>query len=512
MNYQDIAALVEENMKTIFAYALNRVQVKEEAEDLAGEIITAILGSASSLKNDAAFFGWFWAIAANTTKKYFRKKRHLPTELLDESFSDDTDVAEEIIRSEEITILRRELALLSREYRECTVAYYFDALSCKEISDRYGISVDMVKYYLYKTRRMLKEGMSMNREYGERSYRPATFHFTTIFSGSFNREYQNLFNRKLPGNILYCAYYTPMTIGELSVELGVSAVYLEDEIELLMKYGFLTATDKGKYQTKLCIFTEAYDREFYRAAEEGFTGRLGGILTSVKEKLPEIRALGFDGCGMEENRLMWALYFNLIREGCEHWKNSSSIDYPKALYDNAKGVNYAADYDSYDTLYTSNAFAGYYGLSEKVAASFANFGVLGDKNALDSEHNWARLHELVKQSIGGGAEAPLVYLTPAQVDRIYEEILTDEVAAMGEFYRNLTVCAAQLMHSHAPKAVADEINAVIQSAIFHRTVGLMGKLAVDSGMLTQPSDDLPAAVFLYEVEKLAPGMKGNCSN
>ena len=74
MNQQKITSLVEANMKTLFAYALNRVSVKEDAEDLAGDIIAAILQSAPRLKNDDAFYGWFWAIAANTTKKYFRKK------------------------------------------------------------------------------------------------------------------------------------------------------------------------------------------------------------------------------------------------------------------------------------------------------------------------------------------------------------------------------------------------------------------------------------------------------
>ncbi|MBQ9718219.1 MAG: sigma-70 family RNA polymerase sigma factor, partial [Clostridia bacterium] len=66
MNYQTIAALTEANMKTIFAYALNRVSGKEEAEDLAGDIILAVLQSAPRLKNEDAFYGWFWAIAANT--------------------------------------------------------------------------------------------------------------------------------------------------------------------------------------------------------------------------------------------------------------------------------------------------------------------------------------------------------------------------------------------------------------------------------------------------------------
>ena len=378
MNQETIAALVETNMKTIFAYALNRVSDKEEAEDLAGDIIAAILQSAPGLKNDDAFYGWFWAVAANTTRKYFRKKSGFSVVELDESCAEDGTVDDTVIAKEEIALLRRELSLLSKEYRECTLAYYFDGLSCREISEKSGISVEMVKYYLYKTRRILKEGISMTREYGEKSYRPAEFHFHTIFSGMFNREYQNLFTRKLPGNILYCAYYTPVTVSELSLELGVSAVYLEDEIELLKNYDLLTVTGNGKVQTKLCIFTEAFDHEFYRAAEERFTGRLREILTNVKEKLPEIRTLNFRGCSMEENRLLWALYFKLISEGCSHWKDFCHVEYPRVLYGDAKGVVYGVDYEEGEGVYSSNAFAGYYGLNETTAATFANFGILGE--------------------------------------------------------------------------------------------------------------------------------------
>ena len=512
MNYQTIADLTEANMKTIFAYALNRVSGKEEAEDLAGDIILAVLQSAPRLKNEDAFYGWFWAIAANTTKKYFRKKSGHPVAELDESYSEDEDVAETVAGREEIAVLRRELSLLSKEYRECTLAYYFDELSCREISEKFGISVEMVKYYLYKTRRILKEGIAMTREYGEKSYRPADFHFHTIFSGSFNREYLKLFDRKLPGNILYCAYYTPVTVSELSLELGVSAVYLEDEIELLKTYDFLTADGHGKVQTKLCIFTEAFDREFYRAVEERFTDRLGTILSSVKQKLPEIRTLNFRGCAMEENRLMWALYYNLIREGCGHWKDFCHVEYPHVLYGDARGVVYGVDYEEGEGVYSSNAFAGYYGLSETTAANFADFGILGEKNAFGSGHNWTRLTELVERSRNGGADAPLAYFTPAQVNRIYGEILAEEIAALGEFYRDLTDCAAEIMKNHVPKSAAEEVDAVLRSTIFHRTVGLMGKLAADTGEMKQPDDDLPAAVFLFETKYMKVGMEGDCCN
>lgn len=515
MDRETAAAFAAEHMKTIFAYALHRVSDREDAEDLAGDIMVAVLENADQLKNDRAFHGWFWAIAANTVKKYYRKKNRRSAESAGEETPDEgTDPAEALILREETALLRRELALLAKGYRECTVAYYFDGLSCSDIARKYGYSVEMVKYYLYKTRRILKEGLTMTREYGERSYNPAEFYFGTIFQGAYNAEYRNLFSRKLPGNILYCAYYTPMTLRDLSLELGVAAVYLEDELELLKKYDLLTEIG-GKYQTKLCIFTRDFDTEFYHAAETKFTGRLGGILASVKEKLPAVRKVGFTGCGMSDNRLLWAFWFKLMQEGHNLWENRYEVTYPADLYAGAKGVNYAVDYDDPDSVYASGSFAGYYGLRENLAACFANFGVLEPKNHADSPDNRKRLQVLVDESTAGGADTPLVYLYDGEMGQIFREILAEEAENMAEVYRDLAVLAGEIMKNHAPAAVSEMVDAVIRSVIFHRTVGLMGKMAVDSGGLHLPDaeDNLPAAIFLYNTdEERSADLRGDCSD
>ena len=46
MEQEKIVAFLEENIKTIYAYALARVSRKEEAEDLAGDIMLAIMQDA----------------------------------------------------------------------------------------------------------------------------------------------------------------------------------------------------------------------------------------------------------------------------------------------------------------------------------------------------------------------------------------------------------------------------------------------------------------------------------
>ena len=237
MTQDRIYAFVEENMKTIFAYACSRVPHKQEAEDLAGDIIAALLAAAGRIRSEEALFGYVWTIAANTYKKYLRRKSRCTAVEWEENrlgeIPDDEDFTEALLQSERLNRLRRELSLLSGQYRECTVAYYFDGLSCAETAEKLHISLEMVKYYLFKTRKILKEGIGMERTFGEKSYKPSRFEFVTIFSGQFNREYRNLFNRKLSGGILSSAYYTPMTVRELSVELGVAAVYMEDEVALL---------------------------------------------------------------------------------------------------------------------------------------------------------------------------------------------------------------------------------------------------------------------------------------
>lgn len=242
-----IAAFAQENMKTIYAYALSRVSDKEDAEDLAGDILLALLSSASRLRDEDALYGFVWSVAGNTYKKFLRKKNRQALNSLSqedlEQLADPEDFTLELEleenRQEQLARLRRELSLLSREYRECTLYYYFMGLSCRETAKKMGISLDMTKYYLFKTRKLLKEGIGMEREYGTKSYQPAKFTFKTIFSESYNREYVNLFNRLLPGNILLSAYYHPVTIRELALETGVPTAYLEDEVALLVKYGLL---------------------------------------------------------------------------------------------------------------------------------------------------------------------------------------------------------------------------------------------------------------------------------
>ena len=50
--------LITENMKSIFGFALTRLGNVTEAEELASDILYAIIKSAKNLKNEERFYGF----------------------------------------------------------------------------------------------------------------------------------------------------------------------------------------------------------------------------------------------------------------------------------------------------------------------------------------------------------------------------------------------------------------------------------------------------------------------
>ncbi len=258
MNRIKLEQLITENMKSIFGFALTRLGNVTEAEELASDILYAVMKSAKNLKDEERFYGFMWKIAENTYMDHLRKKSKQISRFaeLDESMTDKSDSAlDGMIKTEELSLLRRELSLLSKQYRDATVLYYIENFSCSEVANRLHISTEMVKYYLFRARKIIREGMNMERLYGEKSYRPEGFEIDYWGPVKFTpNEYEDFKKRKIKGNILLAAYYNPMTIQEISVELGVALPYLEDEVKLLVERKYLVCNNE-KYLTNIPIFT-----------------------------------------------------------------------------------------------------------------------------------------------------------------------------------------------------------------------------------------------------------------
>lgn len=439
---------------------------------------------------------FIWAIVANTYKKYLRKKSRVQYGQLNDEEADETDFVQGILQTEQYDTLHRELALLSKEYRECTLAYYFEGLSCAETASKLHISLEMVKYYLFKTRKILKEGISMERELGIKSYQPAKFDFRAVFSGSANMEYQNMFNRKLPGNILLSIYYTPMTIRQLAIELGVASVYLEDEIALLEKYQLLTALPGGRYQARLVIFTEEYMNEFYRTAEQSFTADVCGIIREMAKKLTELRALQFAGSDLEDNRLLWDLLFEMTGEGWRLFRENLRDAFgQEELYSGLTGTCYGNAYEfAEDYIYITDSFAGYCRIDDRYVGSYADYRILPAKNRYTSHASC--ISNSLNEVLSGQADAEVPVFNGKQKAEMMK-IFQDEIMSFARLYEKLYECALSIMQAHAPEGVRQIIDSVMANVLLFHTVGLIGVCAVKAGALAVPEDDQPLGGFIY---------------
>lgn len=144
--------------KTLFSYCAARTPNRFEAEDLAQDILIEVYKSAEKIRCADAFYGFLWAVANNVYKQWLRKRAKAQYCELTDNFSYESELLPEY--DSEVHLLRRELSLLSEKYRKAVILYYIENKSCPEISASLKISESMVKYLLFKSRQILKEGMS----------------------------------------------------------------------------------------------------------------------------------------------------------------------------------------------------------------------------------------------------------------------------------------------------------------------------------------------------------------
>lgn len=348
-NGKIINIILQDYLNKIFAFALRRTYNRGDAEDLAQDIVLEIISSSWNLKNEQALKGWVWAIARNTYMRWLRKHKDQLieySEAKDEFYigSSDNFIEQNLIANEELCLLRREIGLLSGVYRDIIVLYYFKDKGCAEIARLMDISEGMVKYYLFKARKTLKEGMNMVRNLGEKSYDPGELSFG--FWGEFGGEYFKLFKRKLPGSLLLASYEKPVNIEELSVETGVPLPYLEDEIQILIEHGLLEEMKNKTFQTSFIIIKKDLNNRIDSILDEKGKQLAGKIHESLSMYEDIIRRINFTGSEYEWSKLLWILIplifkyalvdrlqteimppLPLLKTGIRGWPNASEKKY-----------------------------------------------------------------------------------------------------------------------------------------------------------------------------------------
>ena len=313
MTKEQMENIIQANMQKIYLYCVKKLENTSVAEDVASDIILELLRSYSRIRNDETVYGYIWNVANNLCKNYWRRSEKDAYTEIPENFVGACCFSpeENFVREEEIMLLRRELSLLREKYRRIMISYYIGGQACEEIADKYNLSVSNVKQCLFEGRKKLKEGMDMVREYGELSYAPEKF--TMNFWGNSSNGYWELFERKLPGNLIIAAYDSPKTLQELSLEMGVGVPYLEDEVAILEKMGLLVRKGKS-YQSNMVLYDEQWRRTICKQATELLHTKIEDVKKWVDEGVGYLAETDYCYEAADLNTKKWFVLLLIIWE------------------------------------------------------------------------------------------------------------------------------------------------------------------------------------------------------
>lgn len=298
----------------IFYFSLKRTGDEQAAEELASDISYEII---SSLKRGAApdcLGAWVWKVAANVWGR-FAKRRWYSDGFADvdlddfaELLTDDSDFTKELVLQEELTLMRRTLAHIRSDYRQILVAHYIEEKRVSEIARVCSLPVGTVKTKLINSRKALKAGMDMAREFGTRSYNPEEVYFSNSCSAfGENGQPWRILDHKLYKNIFLEAYGNPSTAEKLSMELGVAMPYMEEELEFLVRETFLTKEGKY-YQTAFPIISADAQKSIAHKIEEVKPEIARKIAALIDKLLDACERHDIDVCGTQSREeAKWTL-------------------------------------------------------------------------------------------------------------------------------------------------------------------------------------------------------------
>jgi len=279
----------EEYLGKIFYFCLKKTGSEQHAEELASDISFEILSSLARGNRPTEFSAWVWKIAKNVYAKWSKKKYYSPEaenadiDEMEYMLSSEENVESALIFSEDLKLVRRELAFIRSDYRKILVAHYFEEKSVSVISRELGLPLGTVKTKLQNGRKILKEGMNMAREFGKRSYNPEQVTFVNNCS-HFGKNGQpwTILSHSLYKNIFLEAYGESKTAEALSLELGIALPYMEDELKFLKRETFLTCKD-GKYETAFPILSRDA-QEIMHEYNKGIAGEAVELLCGIADK------------------------------------------------------------------------------------------------------------------------------------------------------------------------------------------------------------------------------------
>ncbi len=239
---QAAEAIINEHVKPVFGFAMKRCATLQDAEDLAQDILCKAYRALilrDDVENPAKFL---WTIAHHALSNHYRAAAKfaigVPLEDAGE-LAGAQDVAADVESREAVSRLQQEIAYLSGMQRRIVIAYWFEGRRQADIARMLGVPEGTVKWHLFEAKKELKRGIQKMRQASELKFNPVHFTSVSINGSNGASTPADKIHAVIAQNICYCVRDSWKTIHQIADNLGVSPVYVEDEVNRLEEYGLL---------------------------------------------------------------------------------------------------------------------------------------------------------------------------------------------------------------------------------------------------------------------------------
>lgn len=271
-------------MDVLYKTAIIKTRDADLAEDLVQETYLYTLYALSrgtKIQNPKAYL---LSVLNNRFFMNLRKKYKISTVYYDEmpeELSCEDNAYDTVIRLEEAEAIRRELAFLSKTYRDVMVLYYMRNQSVAQIAKTLSLPKGTVLSRLGAGREKIGKGVATMEKYQTNSYQPEILTIGIDGRIGQNNEPFSCIKNSIDQNILIIAYEKPLSVSEIAQALGIPMAFVEEAVEalvnsqLMKRVGTKVATDfvilDAKDRTKALTLCKRFAAHTFDVVQPIFT-------------------------------------------------------------------------------------------------------------------------------------------------------------------------------------------------------------------------------------------------
>ncbi len=256
MKKQELLKIMDgELMEKLFSFCYARTSDSQEAREPCSDIVFELMKAANTEGDIGNLYGFLWKVARNTYADFSDKKSRNS----DRTYHGDPEELFSVLASpdggddsrELLDAVYRQIAFLTRAYREVMILFYLDGLPVAEIAGRQNTSEGAIRERLSSARKRIRSEVE---KMAESSQRPVVLNQIDYWiMGNGNPLWgdpRKLCTRQLPRHLVWLCRKKSVSAAEAAEELHVPTVYVEEELEILRRgengqYGLLRWLDSG---------------------------------------------------------------------------------------------------------------------------------------------------------------------------------------------------------------------------------------------------------------------------